>query len=167
VLRLPASFSPLKIKEALLRSYLKISQVYGLNDPRRRKNAGGAWDIPFWDVSITCNAVLRNNRTSKLDIWWGQDFGESTAERFAFDREDTGPFVVRTAADVATLPVNFSSAAFARLHTKAFPTSDVTVLFLSNIIYIFRRHLSNFKKESRFYHHQRQPKAAKRIFKLF
>ena len=108
--------------------------------------------------------MLKSNKTGALDIWWGQDFGGEGATRFNLaaagggggggEREESssaGPFAVHYASDLSALPLNFTLDDFAAQFKKAFPESDVTVLFLANLIYIFRRHLVDFSSQSRFF----------------
>ena len=99
----------------------------------------------FFEVSVTANALLRNNVTHRWGLFYGQDFGGSRDFHLGGHRV----FEVRQVGDIAALPTDVAVEDFERVFRRAFVDSQVTIDSLVNLVYIIRRFLPNFERDRR------------------
>ena len=94
----------------------------------------------FFDVSVTCNAILQSTIDQKFSIWYGQDFGGR-------EYNMGPPTVVRNLGDVANIDTNVSVDDFAEVFHAIHSDTEVSVVGIVNVIFLITRYMENFERE--------------------
>ena len=94
----------------------------------------------FFDVSVTCNAILQSNVNQKFSCWFGQDFG---------GREyNLGPpTTVRDLGDVSNIDTNVTVDDFAEVFHAIHSDTEVSVIGIINVIFIITKYMENYERE--------------------
>jgi hypothetical protein len=118
-------------RAALRRALLKLFRVYGNRS---------------FDVTTTCNAVIKANHAESFSVYYGQDFGALTHR----DQSVGGEIVtVHNLGDCDLIPTVFTSNDFADVFDRTFQDTDASVHSLISIIFKFSALLSNYERDKR------------------
>lgn len=97
-------------------------------------------------TAISCNAVLQKTTERSGDsysIYYGQDFGQVfwTSESLKAAKIAIGNkvLIIKSMADLADIPTSFNIEELIDFFNPFFSASNVKVLTIINVIYIFRQ----------------------------
>jgi len=102
-----------------------------------REHAEGAHT--GFEVLVTFNAVLGTREGNSFSVFYGHDYRASNLLGASPELRYGDPYIVRTLADVARLPVRFDFEALANAHRHSFAQSGVRVERFLNIVYLVYR----------------------------
>lgn len=94
----------------------------------------------FFDVNVTCNAILMGNVNKRYSLWYGQSYS-----RYEYHMAD--PEVIRNPGDISNIRTDFTVDDFADVFFGNHQNSDVSVLSLTHLIFIFTRYLDDFDRD--------------------
>lgn len=93
-----------------------------------------------FDVTCTANAILMGNVDKRYSLWYGQSYS-----RNEYTMGD--PQVLYNPGDYSTLNTDFSVDDFSDIFYANHENSDVSILSLCNLVFIFNRYLDNFERD--------------------
>lgn len=129
-IRMPAAFTKEQKKAELGNAFAELFMTFGPG---------------FFDVTVTGNAVLVGNTVRRYYLFFGQDFGGFKPREVTLRKAK----VVSSVADAMKLRTTFTVEEFAEEFRRGFPNSDVSVHSLTNIVYLVRRYLGDFRRQRR------------------
>jgi hypothetical protein len=94
----------------------------------------------LFDCTITGNAIIMGNVNKRYSLFYGQAYS-----RYNYTMGE--PQVIRNPGDCAQLRTDFTVDDFADVFFANHENSDVSVLSLCNIVFIFNRYLDNFLRD--------------------
>jgi hypothetical protein len=120
-----------RMREHLEETFTRLFRLYGTGE---------------FDVCATANVILQGWDSKKFSVFFGQDFSYSQADKdYSMNAE---PTVVQYLSDIERVPTDFTTSDFEDVFYANHPNSSVSVFGLINIVFIARKYLSNFQKES-------------------
>jgi len=102
-----------------------------------------------FEVLVTFNAVLGTREGDSFSVFYGHDYRAGNLLGASPELRYGRPYVVRTLADVARLPVRFDFEALANAHRHSFAHSGVRVERFLNIVYLVYRFMPPQRREIR------------------
>ena len=92
-----------------------------------------------FEVLITFNAILGTPEGNSFSVFYGHDYRAGNLLGASPELRYGAPYIVRTLADVARLPVRFDFEALANAHRHTFAHSSVRIERFLNIVYLVYR----------------------------
>jgi hypothetical protein len=140
VLRVSAKASEAAVRNHLDRAYRELSEAY--------------YDEPVY-VTLTANVVLKSTTSSSYSLYFGQSFGSARAVFFGQEHDPVSgeltrlfsEYVLESRADLASLPVNFTTEDFAAIYKRNFSKSNVVVKSVVSLVYIFSTGLERYERD--------------------
>jgi len=102
-----------------------------------------------FEVLVTFNAVLGNREGNSFSVFYGHDYRAGNLLGASPELRYGNPYIVRTLADVARLPVNFDFEELANAHRHSFAHSGVRVVRFLNIVYLVYRFVPPARRHRR------------------
>jgi hypothetical protein len=93
-----------------------------------------------FDLHVTCNAILMGNHNKRYSLWYGQTF--SRKEYYMGH-----PEVLENPGDYANIQTDFTVDDFSDVFFRNHENSDVSILSLTHLVFIFTRYLDNFERD--------------------
>lgn len=94
----------------------------------------------LFDCSVTANCIIMGNTDKRYSLFYGQSFS-----RLQYGMGE--PQVLRTPGDYSYIQTDFSVDDFADVFFSNHENSDVSILSLTNLVFIFTRYLDNFERD--------------------
>lgn len=90
-----------------------------------------------FEVSVTFNAVLSNRNATSFSLFFGQNYGEGSAQsRLGFGR----PVIVSSLLHLRRVPTSFDLEDLIRRYSLAFDSSDLVVANIINVVYLVHQY---------------------------
>ena len=112
-----------------------------------------------FEVVTVFNAVLTNSDRTSFSIFYGHDYSSDNSTGAATElRHSRGPVLVRSLADVKSVPTTFNLEEVVLEHRLAFEHSNVVIDRILNVVYLIRRLLAPEPEKKR----KSRPRAEKK-----
>lgn len=125
----------------LLRAYGELSKIY---------------QTRTFHVTIQAHSVLRHDKEGTFSLYYGLRFGRSRSIFLGQEVDDEGAvvrlfreFAVRDVSDLSKVPLTFSTEDLSQLFKKNFRHSQVTVVRVVCLVYVFSLGLEDFGKKKK------------------
>ena len=144
----PATDRRLGLSEAVLRIPENHPNIFSVLNKSFAKLFGlyaGDRKPPSFDVTITANLVLYSRSLQSYSFYFGQDFSSSDGKSSLVL---SSVYQVDALSDIAGIPAAVSSQEFGEAFDRIFADTDVTVHSIAALVYIIRKLLPDFQRDS-------------------
>ena len=129
--RLPASFGPEQVRDALKKAFVKLFNLYS--------------NVTF-EVTVSANVLVQGTESDgspSYSVFAGTDHGAWGEE----SRFSSPVYIVRSLSDIRKIQTSFSLNDFEALFRRAFTQSNVTLFQQINLVYMIRRVLKDYSRD--------------------